>query len=63
MENNSTTNNIAISPKNFLIETAELTANNGLVVDFSGLIQNIKITESLYQSGLIVNIYCLDSLT
>lgn len=62
MDNNSTTNNIAISPKNFLIETAELTANNGLVVDFSGLIQNIKITESLYQSGLIVNIYCLDSL-
>ena len=60
--NNSTSNNFAISPKNYLIETADLTANNGLVVDFSGLIQNIKITESLYQSGLIVEIYCLDSL-
>ena len=60
--NNSTSNNFAISPKNYLIETADLTANNGLVVDFSGLIQNIKITESLYLSGLIVEIYCLDSL-
>ena len=62
MENNSTSNNVAISPKNYLVELADLTTNNGLIVDFSGLIQNIKITESLYQSGLIVEIYCLDSV-
>jgi hypothetical protein len=58
---NTIVNGLATSPKVYEISKAMLATNAGGETNIIELIQDIKITESLYNSGLTVAIYCLDS--
>ena len=58
---NTIVNGLATSPKVFEITKALLHTNIETEVDISELIRDIKIVESLYNSGITVSIFCLDS--
>lgn len=60
--NNTIIDGAVASPKSFFIEEALLTANNGNEFDIKSFIQDIKITESIYRSGITATIYLLDSV-
>jgi len=59
---NTTSNSIAVSPKGYAILQCKLTTNKNTVVDLFQIVQDVKINESLYQSGIIVDIFILDAL-
>jgi len=50
------------SPTGFFIEEAILTANNENTFDIKAYIQDIKITESLYQASITASIFLMDSV-
>ena len=58
---NTIVNGLATSPKVFEITKALVHTNIETEVDISELIRDIKIVESLYNSGITVSIFCLDS--
>lgn len=55
-------NGIAITPKAFGVEHCYITTNNGKNIDLIDSLQNIKIYEGLYQSGIMVELFLKDSL-
>jgi hypothetical protein len=59
---NTVSNNFATSPKTFFIEKAILTTNKDKEIDLKNIIQDIKVSESIYQSGIIVSIFVLDTV-
>jgi len=60
--NNVVVDGAVASPKSYFIEEALITANNGNEFEIKQYIQDIKITESIYRSGITASIYLLDSV-
>jgi len=59
---NLTVNEMAASPKAYDISKADFYSNQGHIVDIRDLIKDIKVTESLYSSSLVVTLFILDSI-
>jgi len=59
---NLTVNQMAASPKAYDISKADFYSNQGHIVDIRDLIKDIKVTESLYSSSLVVTLFILDSI-
>lgn len=53
---------IAATPKAFFVNELFLYTNSGREIDIQNLLQNIFIKESLYQSGITVEIYLKDNI-
>jgi len=61
-KSNLTAGAITATPKGYGLEVCTITSNNGLPIDITQLVHDIKITESLYQSGITVDIFVYDAL-
>jgi len=59
---NLTSGAITATPKGYGLEVCTITSNTGIPIDITELVQDIKITESLYQSGMTVDIFVYDAL-
>jgi len=53
--------NVSVSPKSYSIDQAIITANNGHKVELKEVIHDIKIHEGLHRSGIVVEIFLVDS--
>ena len=53
--------NISVSPKSYSIDQAIITANNGHEVELKNVIHDIKIHEGLHRSGIVVEIFLIDT--
>ena len=53
--------NLSVSPKSYSIDQAIITANNGHEVELKNIVHDIKIHEGLHRSGIVVEIFLVDT--
>ena len=59
---NTTSNNIAMSAKNYAVLQCKITTNAGEEIELKELVHDVKINEKIYQSAMIVDIFILDAI-
>ena len=59
---NTTSNSIAMSAKNYAIFQCTITTNAGEEIELKDVVHDVKISEKIYQSAMIVDIFILDSI-
>ena len=52
---------VSVSPKSYLLDRCTITANNGHVVDLKEGVHDIKIHEGLHRSGIVVEMFLVDT--